>query len=235
MSMKIGIVGGLSPESTVTYYLHLTRRYAQLFGGSTAPEIVIYSVNLEAYHQYRNQGRWDLITDDLVKAIHHLEGCGVDVALISTNTMHKVFAEVQARCTVKLLSIIDATIAAIQAQGLRKVGLLGTRFTMVDDFFSKELTRHGLDPVTPNAEEVAMIHRIIEDELVKGIFTEASRAQYLAVIQRLIGEGAEGIILGCTEIPLLIQQQHVPVPVFDTATLHAEAVLQYVLPHHTPV
>jgi aspartate racemase len=226
---KIGIVGGLSPESTVTYYSYLTRKYSEIFGGSTFPEIVIYSVNLEKYHKLRNEDRWDLIADDLVKAIKYLESCDVDVALISTNTMHKVFLEVQSRTSVKLISIIGSTIESIKKNNIKTVGLLGTRFTMTDDFFTKELLQNDIASLVPNQEEVIMIHRIIEEELVKGIFQDSSRSEYLRVINRLVGLGAEGIILGCTEIPLLIKQKDVGVLVFDTATIHSEATLQYIL------
>lgn len=150
MPQKIGIVGGLSPESTVTYYLYLTRKYSEIFGRSTFPEIVIYSVNLEKYHRLRNEGRWDLIADDLVKAVRYLESCDVDIAVISTNTMHKVFSEVQSRTSVRLISIIDATIDAIKKENIKVVGLLGTRFTMTDDFYSKELSKNDLTFLVPN-------------------------------------------------------------------------------------
>jgi len=229
VAQKVGIVGGLSPEFTVTYYLHLTRKYSEIFGGSTYPEIVIYSVNLENYHRFRNEGRWDLIADDLVKAVKYLESCDVDVALISTNTMHKVFSEVESRTSVKLISIIDSAIDAIKSSNIKTVGLLGTRFTMTDSFFSKELLKSNLAVLVPTQEEILLIHRIIEEELVKGIFTDSSKSEYLKVINRLVTLGAEGIILGCTEIPLLIKQKDVVVPVFDTATIHSEATLQYIL------
>ena len=229
MPKKIGIVGGLSPESTVTYYRYLTRKYAEIFGGSTFPEIVIYSVNLEEYHKLRNGNRWDLIANNLVRAVKYLEACDVDVAIIATNTLHKVFAEVESGTSVKLISIIDSTIEAIKKMKLKTVGLLGTSFTMTDDFFTKQLTRNSLGFIVPNPNEIMEILRIIEEELVRGRFTEQSKSTYLGIIDRLVSLGADGIVLGCTEIPLLINQEDVGVPVFDTATIHATATLKYIL------
>lgn len=232
---RIGIVGGLSPESTVTYYQYLTRTSAGILGGSRTPEIVIFSVDLERYHRWRDAGRWDLVTGDLVKAAGCLERCGVDLALIATNTMHKVFAEVAASTSIRLVSIIDTTIDAIRARGLKRVALIGTRFTMIDDFFRAPLAESGIDCLVPEPEDIAYIHASIENELVKGRFVDATRDRYLAIVDGLIARGAEGVILGCTEIPLLIDGGRLPVPAFDTATLHADAVLRIWLERHETV
>ena len=226
---KIGIVGGLSPESTVSYYLHICRRYTQLYGNVEFPEIVIYSVCLEKYHQWRNSNRWDLIVNDLVKAINYLEKAGADFAVIATNTMHKVLKEIKRETKLPIISIIDATIEQIKIKKIKTVGLIGTRFTMRDDFFSGELINNGINVLTPDDEGVTMIHGIIENELVKGIINNESRRMYQKELKKLIAQGAEGIILGCTEIPLLIKQEACEIPVFDTAVIHAEKALQYSL------
>ncbi|MDB5017319.1 MAG: amino acid racemase [Mucilaginibacter sp.] len=225
MHKKIGIIGGLSPESTVTYYLNITRKYIERFGDCSYPEIVIYSVNLENYHTWRQDNRWDLITDDLVLIAEKLRVAGADFGLIATNTMHKVFKEVQSKCSLPLLHILDPTINAIINAGVKKVGLLGTRFTMSETFYRDELAESQLESLVPDTEQQEIIHRIIEQELVRGILTNESRQQYLVIINDLITKGAEAVILGCTEIPLLISQSDCCVPVFDTAILHSDAAL----------
>ena len=229
MRKKIGIIGGLSPESTVSYYLYITRKYVELFGDYSYPEIIIYSVNLEKYHQWREENRWDKITIDLIDAADKLKQAGADFGLIATNTMHKVFTEVQAKTKLPLLHILTPAIDAIKKAGIKKVGLLGTRFTISEAFYKDELILNGLTPVTPTDEQQKIIHQIIEQELVRGILTDDSKGKYLDVINYLIGQGAQGIILGCTEIPLLIRQNDCAVPVFDTAILHADAALKFAL------
>ncbi len=225
MHKKIGIIGGLSPESTVTYYLHITRKYVELYGDCSYPEILIYSVNLENYHTWREQNRWDLIADDLTSVAEKLREAGADFGLIATNTMHKVFADVQANTTLPLLHILEPTIKSIKAEGVKNIGLLGTRFTMAEAFYKDELIENGIDCIVPNAEHQEIVHQIIQKELVRGIITNESKQQYIAVINDLITKGAEGIILGCTEIPLLINQPDCTIPVFDTTILHADAAL----------
>ncbi|MFI5139497.1 MAG: aspartate/glutamate racemase family protein [Sphingobacteriales bacterium] len=229
MRKKIGIIGGLSPESTVSYYLYITRKYVELFGNYSYPEIIIYSVNLENYHNWREENRWDKIALDLIATADKLKQAGADFGLIATNTMHKVFTEVQAQTALPLIHILKPTIDALKKAGIKKVGLLGTRFTMSETFYKNDLILNGLIPITSTDEQQKIIHQIIEQELVRGLLKEDSKRKYLAVIDYLIGKGAEGIILGCTEIPLLIQQNNCPVPVFDTAILHADASLQFAL------
>jgi aspartate racemase len=223
---KIGIIGGLSPESTASYYLHITRSYVRQFGRDSYPEILIYSVNLDQYHQWRADGRWDLIAGDIAAIANKLRLAGAEIGLIATNTMHKVFAEVEAVSELPLIHILDATIESIGKIGLKRVGLLGTKFTMSEQFYKQHLINRGIEPVVPDAIDQARIHGIIVDELVRGVFTEASKSFYLQVVERLVADGAEGVILGCTEIPLLISQSDCTVPLFDTAILHAEAALQ---------
>ena len=229
MHKKIGIIGGLSPESTVSYYLHITRSYVERFGDHGYPEIIIYSVNLENYHQWRSVNRWDLVAEDLIASARHLQKAGADFGLIATNTMHKVFDVVQEAVDFPLVNIIDATARRARKLGLRKLGLLGTRYTMSDGFYQDRIARSGLKVVVPDPGDQAVIHRIIVEELIEGRLLEASRAECVRVISELTARGAEGIILGCTEIPLLIQQKDAPVPLIDTAIIHAEAALALAL------
>jgi len=229
MHKKIGIIGGLSPESTVSYYRHITRSYVERFGDHSYPEIIIYSVNLEKYHLWRSADRWDLIADDLIASAQRLRKAGADFGLIATNTMHKVFDAVQAAVDFPLIHIIDATAAKARELGLKTLGLLGTRYTMSDGFYHDRIEQSGLYLVVPPSADQAVVHRIIVEELIQGRLREDSKAAYRRVIGGLIDRGAEAIILGCTEIPLLIQPPDSPVPLLDTAVLHADAALAYAL------
>ena len=229
MIKKIGIIGGLSPESTVSYYLHITRSYVARFGKYSYPEIIIYSVDLDRYHRWREHGRWDLIGADLAGIAEKLRQAGAQLGLIATNTMHKVYDAAQAGTTLPLLHILEPTIAAIRERGLRRVGVLGTRFTMGEAFYSDYLLSHGVEALMPAQSERQLVHDIIVNELVRGELTVQSRRCYLDIIAGLVAAGAEGIILGCTEIPLLIRQDDCAVPLFDTAVLHAEAALNLAL------
>jgi len=229
MHKKIGIIGGLSPESTVSYYLHITRTYVERFGDYGYPEIIIYSVNLENYHRWRSENRWDSVTEDLIFSAKNLQKAGADFGLIATNTMHKVFEAVQDAVDFPLIHLIDATAAKAAAMGLKKIGLLGTRYTMSDGFYHDRLAQSGLDTIVPDLEDQSIIHRVIVEELVRGRLEEKSKKEYVRIIDKLVGIGAEGIILGCTEIPLLINQADSAVPLLDTAIIHAEAALEYAL------
>lgn len=229
MHKKIGIIGGLSPESTVSYYLHITRAYVKRFGDYGYPEIIIYSVNLENYHRWREEDRWDLVAEDLIASAEALERAGADFGLIATNTMHKVFDVVQSAVDIPFIHLIDATAAKAMELGLKTLGLLGTRFTMDDGFYHDRLAQHGLHAITPKPDDQKMIHRVIVEELVQGRFLERSKAEYVRIIDALAGLGAEGIILGCTEIPLLVGQNDSSVPLLDTAVIHADAALEFAL------
>ena len=229
MHKKIGIIGGLSPESTVSYYLHITRTYVERFGDYGYPEIIIYSVNLENYHQWRSQGRWDLISEDLIAAAERLRQAGADFGLIATNTMHKVFGTVQNAVDLPLIHLIDATVATIKEMGICTVGLLGTRYTMSDGFYEDRLSENGLETIVPEERDQDIIHRIIVEELVRGRIISASKRKYLEIIENMKNAGAKGVILGCTEIPLLVKQDDCSIPLYDTAVIHAEAALAYAL------
>ncbi|MDX2495578.1 MAG: amino acid racemase [Desulfuromusa sp.] len=229
MYKKIGIIGGLSPESTVSYYLHITRSFVEQFENYSYPEIIIYSVNLENYHKWRAENRWDLITNDMISIARKLKIAGADFGLIATNTMHKVFDDVQRSIDLPLIHLIDVTIKEIKQREITTVGLLGTKYTMTDGFYTDRLNINNLATVIPEAKDQEIIHRIIVDQLARGIFSDNSKQQYLSIIEKMKKDGAEGIILGCTEIPLLINQDDCDIPVFDTATIHADAALEAAL------
>lgn len=226
---SIGILGGMSPESTVAYYEYITRTYTRRFGDYGYPEILIYSVSFQPYVDWPEAGRWDLVAQGLSHAAQQLEKAGADFVLIATNTMHKVFDDVQANVGVRMLSLLEAVADVIAAEGLRTVGLLGTRFTMEADFYPAALANHGLDVLTPSPEERAAVDRVIYEELVAGELRDVSRHRFVKIIETLTERGAQGVILGCTEIPLLISAEDVDVPLFDTTTIHAEAALRYAL------
>ena len=229
MHKRIGILGGMSPESTVAYYEYITRTYTERFGDYGYPEVLIYSVSFQAYVDWPNQDRWDLVADGLSQAAQKLVAAGADVILIATNTMHLVFDEVQARVEVPVLSLLEATAEAIQGRGLSTVGLLGTRFTMEKSFYQDALARHGISTLVPDAGDRAYVNRVIYDELVAGQIRDESRAGYLAIIRKLAEQGAQGIVLGCTEIPLLVDEASAGIPLFDTTQIHAEAALNYAI------
>ena len=227
MHKRIGILGGMSPESTVAYYEYITRTYTERYGDYGYPEILIYSVSFQPYVDWPNQDRWDLVARGLTEAGQNLVAAGAEVILIATNTMHHVFDEVQAGIAVPMLSLLDATAEAILARGLQTVGLLGTRFTMEKTFYPDALARRGIAVLVPEAEDRAYVNRVIYEELVAGQIRDESRASFVAIIRRLVERGAEGVILGCTEIPLLVSEADVQIPLLDTTTIHAEAALTY--------
>lgn len=229
MLKKIGIIGGLSPESTSSYYLYITRTYAEKFKSYEYPDIIIYSVNLEKYHSWRQENRWDLIAKDLTITADKLKNTGADFGLIATNTMHKVFDEVQKSVDMPLLNIIDETSKQAKKLNLKKLGLLGTKYTMSDGFYHQRLLKNGLTAVSPDINDQEIIHQIIVEELVQGKFLKKSKSEFLKIIDKLSAKNVDGIILGCTEIPLLINQQDSHLAFLDTAVIHADAALEYAL------
>jgi aspartate racemase len=226
---KIGILGGMSPESTTLYYEHITRTYTEKYGDYGYPEILIYSVNFQKYVDWQHSGQWQEAARGMSEALECLCTAGADFGIIATNTMHIVFDEVQQAVHMPLLSIIDATAEAIRARGLKTVGLLGTIFTMSQPFFRQGLERSGISVVVPKPEDQQRMNDVIYHELCRGEVRSASRQIFLEIINGLRGQGAEGIILGCTEIPLLIEPQHCELPLFNTALLHAEKALDFAL------
>jgi aspartate racemase len=227
MHKRIGILGGMSPESTIAYYEYITRTYTERYGDYGYPEIIIYSVSFQPYVDWPNQGRWDLVAQGLTQAAQKLEAAGADLILIATNTMHLVFDQVQASVQTPMLSLLDAVAEAILARGLETVGLLGTRFTMEKSFYQDALARRGVTVLVPDAADREVVNAVIYDELVAGKIRDESRVAFAAIVRRLAERGAEGVILGCTEIPLLIGEADVALPLFDTTAIHAEAALRY--------
>ncbi|UNZ21308.1 aspartate/glutamate racemase family protein [Streptomyces sp. 891-h] len=225
----IGLIGGMSWESTAEYYRLLNELTRRRLGGLHSARCVLYSVDFAEIEQLQVHGRWDEAGQVLADAARSLESAGADMVLICTNTMHKVAGQVEAAVRVPLLHLADATADAVRAAGVRKVGLLGTAFTMEQDFYRARLEAGGLGVCVPDTGGRALVHRVIYEELCLGIARSASRTEFQRIIRDLAAAGAEGIILGCTEIELLIGQQDSPVPVFPTTRLHAEAAINTAL------
>jgi aspartate racemase len=225
----IGLLGGMSWESSALYYRLANEIVRDRLGGLHSAHCVLYSVDFAGIAAMQRSGSWDAAAAELAEAARGLESAGADMVLLCTNTMHKVADQVQAALTVPLLHIADTTAAAVATAGLGRVGLLGTAFTMEQSFYSDRLATHGLEVVVPGPLDRALVHRVIYDELCLGIVTDASRSDYQAVIGRLVGDGAEGVLLACTEIELLITAGDSPVPVFPTTQLHVAAAVDLAL------
>jgi aspartate racemase len=222
----VGLIGGLSWVSTAEYYRLLNEQVHQTLGGVHSARCVLYSVDFAEIERLQAESRWDEAAEVLADAGRRLEAAGADVLLICSNTMHRVAGQVQAAVTIPLLHIGDSTANAIKAAGLTRVGLLGTAYTMEQPYYRDRLAGHGLEVVVPEADDRAEVHRIIYRELVKDVFTEESREIHRGVIQRLADGGVQGVILGCTEIELLITAKDSPLPVFATTRLHVSHALQ---------
>jgi aspartate racemase len=226
----IGLIGGMSWESSLEYYRIVNEEVKRRLGGFHSAQCLMYSVDFAEVELLQHEGRWDDATRMMVDAAQRLERGGADFVVLCTNTMHKCADEMQRAIGIPLLHIADATAEQIKARGMRTIGLLGTRFTMEQDFYKGRLIgRHGLQVLIPSAEEREVVHRVIYDELVLGQIRAASRAQYVEIMARLVEQGAEGIILGCTEIGLLVRGEDSRVPLFDTTRLHALAAVDYAL------
>jgi aspartate racemase len=223
----IGILGGMSWESSVEYYRIINELVREKLGGLHSAPSVMVSVDFGPVEEMMQIGRWDVVLAELEAAARQAEAGGADLLLIATNTMHKMFDEIQAAVEIPLIHIADATAAAIERQGLKKVGLLGTAFTMEEDFYAGRLgEKFGLEVLVPEAEERAEVNRVIFEELVVGEVLPESKAYYQQVIEGLVAGGAQGVVLGCTEIPLLVKADDAPVPLFDTTFLHAQAAVE---------
>ena len=226
----IGLIGGMSWESSVEYYRILNRGVRDRLGPSVSARCLLWSFDFSEIEQLQHSNDWVGLGQRLADAARHLEAAGADALLICTNTMHRVADDVEQAVSIPLLHIADPTAARIRAEGYRRVGLLGTAFTMEQDFYTGRLReRHGLDVLVPDAPDREAVHRIIYDELVAGRLEPASRAVFREVIGRLIAAGAEAVILGCTEIMLLVRPEDSAVPLFDTTEIHAEAAIAVAL------
>jgi aspartate racemase len=226
----IGLIGGMSWESSAEYYRIINERVRDRLGGLHSARCLMWSFDFAEVEALQHAGDWDAATALMIEAAQRLERGGADLVVICTNTMHRTADEVQAAIGLPLLHIADPTATRIRAAGLRRVGLLGTAFTMEQAFYKGRLTeRHGLDVLVPEDEDRATVHRIIYDELVQGVVEPASRAAYRDVIGRLVARGAEAVILGCTEIMLLVRAEDSAVPLFDTTAIHAETAVEMAL------
>lgn len=226
----IGLLGGMSWESTIPYYRLINEGIKQRLGGLHSAKILMHSVDFQEIEACQSSGEWDKAGEILADAAAALESIGAEGIVLCTNTMHKVAAPIETRCSVPFLHIADATGRAIAKQGLRNVALLGTRYTMEQDFYRGRLEQaFGISSLVPEADDRARINQIIFDELCLGTFSDASRDYYLEVIARLAAQGAEGVIFGCTEIGLLVPAERSPLPVFDTAALHASDAVEFML------
>jgi aspartate racemase len=226
---RIGLIGGLSWQSSAEYYRLLNELVRERLGGLHSAQCLMYSLDFAVVGELQRTGRWDEAGRLLAEAAVALERGGADFVVLCTNTMHKVADSIEKAVAIPLLHLGDTAAAAVGAAGVRRVGLLGTAFTMEQDFYRDRLAGHGLDVIVPDSADRAVVHRVIYEELCLGVVAESSRAAYQEVIGRLVDRGAEGVLLGCTEIELLIGQQHSPVPVFPTTRLHAEAAVELAL------
>lgn len=223
----IGLIGGMSWESSAEYYRILNQGVRDRLGPTASARCLLWSFDFSEVEALQHRGDWDGLAAMMVDAARRLEGAGAELLLICTNTMHRLAPAVEASVRIPLLHIADPTAERIGMAGLGTVALLGTRFTMEQDFYKGRLSeRHGLTVIVPNEEDRATVHRVIYEELVAGRVLPASRQAYRAIIARLIARGAQGVILGCTEIMLLIGQEDSPVPIFDTTALHAAAAVE---------
>lgn len=226
----IGLLGGMSWESSILYYQIINEAVRERLGGLHSAESLMYSFDFAEIEALQMADDWDSATHRMIHAARQVERGGADCLVICTNTMHKMADDVQNAIDIPIIHIADATADAIKARGMSSIGLLGTRFTMEQDFYRGRLAnKHALGVVVPDEAGRTLVHDIIYGELVTGIIRDESRRQYQVVIDGLVSDGAQGVILGCTEITLLIKPEHSPVPVFDTTYLHALAAVDWAL------
>jgi len=232
----IGLLGGMSWESTIPYYRIINERVAETLGGLHSARILLYSADFDEIETLQREDRWREAGELLADAAVSLQGAGAQCLVMCTNTMHKVVPQIETRLDVPILHIADATADAVHAAGMKTVGLLGTAFTMEQDFYRGRLEgAHGLAVLVPRADSRRRVHDVIYSELCRGVVSSTSRAQFKEVVSELSGMGAEGVILGCTEIGLLLRPEDVALPLFDTTRLHAEAAAAFALDGQVPL
>ncbi|OLQ86409.1 aspartate racemase [Vibrio panuliri] len=226
----IGLIGGMSWESTASYYKALNQGIKQQLGGLHSAKICLYSVNFHEIEQLQHQGKWQETAEILTDAARAVEAGGADFILICTNTMHKVVPQIEPYISKPILHIADATAEKLLADGISKVGLLGTRFTMEQDFYKQRLIdKFGIEVLIPDEQQRTLVHDVIYQELCKGEINSSSRKAYLAIVDDLAQRGAQAVILGCTEIALLVEPQHTDVKLYDTTQIHANAAVTWAL------
>jgi aspartate racemase len=226
----IGLIGGMSWESSIEYYRYINVAIKEKLGGLHSAKSIMYSVDFADIETLQHQGRWSDAARMLIEAAKYLEKGGADFIVLCTNTMHKVADDMQANVKIPFLHIADATAQRVKASGIQTIGLIGTRFTMEEDFYKgRLLEKYDLNVIIPTAQEREIVHRVIYEELVVGKIEQSSKAQYIEIIEQMISQGVEGVILGCTEIGLLVHQEDSHVPLFDTTRIHAESAVEYAL------
>jgi aspartate racemase len=226
----IGLIGGMSWESSIAYYRIINETAKAKLGGLHSAKSLMVSVDFAEIEILQHQDRWGEAAKILVAAAKNLENGGADFIILCTNTMHKLADDIQANIKIPFIHIADATAQLVKDSGIQKIGLLGTRFTMEEEFYKGRLSqKYGLNVSIPNAQEREIVHRVIYDELVVGKIEQHSKKQYIDIIEQMVSQGAEGVILGCTEIGLLVHQEDSRVPLFDTTRIHAEAAVAYAL------
>lgn len=229
----IGLIGGMSWESTVPYYRLINQAIKARLGGLHSARLVLYSVDFYEIEQLQRSGDWDRAGQMLADAAHALQSAGADFLVLCTNTMHKVAPAIEAAVQIPLLHVVDGTAADIRSAGLTTVGLLGTRFTMEQAFYSERLQQHGLQVLIPDEPDREIVHRVIYEELCLGKLVDASREMYRRIMAGLVAKGAQAIILGCTEIALLVKPEDAAVPLFDTTEIHARKAAELALQPRT--
>jgi aspartate racemase len=226
----IGLIGGMSCESTAHYYARLNERVRDVLGGLHSAEILMWSVDFAPIAQMQAEGRWEEAGAHLADIARRLEAAGADVIVLATNTMHKVADAIEAAIGIPFLHIADATAEKIRKAGKRRPAIMATRFTMEQDFYTGRLReKFGLDAITPDADDRTLVHKVIYDELCVGHVNETSRAAYVDVARRLAEKGADCLVLGCTEVGMLLNEGNAPLPIFDTTLIHADAAVNFAL------
>ena len=225
----VGLIGGMSWESTIPYYKVINEYVGRELGGLHNARIVLYSVEFGELEKYMSAGEWDKIENVLTDAAIKLQNAGAEVVLICTNTMHKMFSQIQEKLSVPMIHIADATADELEKQGKRKAALLGTKYTMTEDFYKSRLIKRGFEVLIPDEEDIKTVNDIIFDELCCGVVKDSSRKAYSEIISKLKDKGADSVILGCTEIGILISQEDSVLPVFDTTVIHAESAAKFAL------
>ena len=225
----IGLIGGMSWESTISYYKMLNETIRDTLGGYHSAKIILYSVDFDEIERNQTAQEWDCMGETLANIALTLQNAGAEAIVLCTNTMHKVSSQIEAKITIPFIHIADATAEAVQRAGIFKVALLGTKYTMSQDFYKDRLSAQGLQVIVPDLTDQELINRVIFEELIQGIILESSRKQYLSIINKLSEQGAQGVILGCTEIGILIRPQDTTIRLFDTVEIHAKKAAKFML------
>ena len=228
MKLKtIGLIGGMSWESTVTYYKIINETVKEKLGGLHSAKCILYSIDFQEIEECQANGNWEKSGEILGEAANNLEKAGADFIVICTNTMHKVVNQIKEKISIPILHIAEMTAEKILEKGLKNIALLGTKYTMEQDFYKSKLIEKGINVIIPDKNDIEIINKVIYDELCLGIINSNSKKKFLEIVDKLRSKGAEGIILGCTEIGLLIKNEDTDVPLFDTAVIHAEEAAIY--------